>query len=146
MNVAHEGAKKYLINLKNNAPLEFEKSKYFDPEKKVFKVKSVEVDPKFVSYAYGLFNNKNCGICNPEKAPFGNHSRKFNLLKSKSNLSSLLSKNKDHGLDFHLRTLTGIDKSVVNEVAIILEELKLVRIISFENPRTGKQVKSIELI
>ena len=146
MNVAREGAKKYLIKLKNNAPLEFEKSKYFDPEKKVFKVKSVEVDPKFVSYAYGLFNNKNCGICNPEKAPFGNHSRKFNLLKSKSNLSSLLSKNKDHGLDFHLRTLTGIDKSVVNEVAIILEELKLVRIISFENPRTGKQVKSIELI
>ncbi|MDN5095384.1 DNA cytosine methyltransferase [Aliarcobacter butzleri] len=121
-------------------------SKYFDTNKSVFHVNNLEISLEAVTYAYNLLITKKCPICNDQIEPFGNHNGSINLLISKSNIDSLIAKEKDNGLDFHLRILTGEDKRIANEVAMILQDLEIATITTAQNPRTGKNVKSLTLL
>lgn len=143
---AKQGRSIFLSNLKQANFDLYKESQFYDSCTEHFSVKGVDVDLKTVFYAHQLLIAENCPICNPNKNPKGNHVGQMNLLISKSDLKSLLVKQKDHGLDFHLRILTESNHKVTNAVALILEDIGLVSILSIPNPRTGKKVKSISLL
>jgi len=119
------------------------KSKFFDKERNLFFVDKTEVPIEKLEVAYDLLTKNDCNICNFHKPPYGNHVGSMSLLISKSDVQSFVSNGNDNGLDFHLRVITKDDKRFANEVALILEDLGLFDILSVQNPRTGKMVKSI---
>jgi len=143
---ARQGRLLFLSNLQRLEIDGYHDSKFYDFDRKIFRVNNVDVELESVVYAYQLLRTENCPICNPNDMPRGNHFKLMNLLISKSDLKSLLSKGRDNGLDFHLRILTESDRRIANEVALILEDLGMVNIVTAQNPRTGKKVKSVSLI
>ena len=123
-----------------------EKSEFYNTKENCFIVNKLNIPVHYVVLAYNLLKTSKCTICDNFSPPHGDHSDGMSLLISKSNIQSLVSKKRDNGLDFHLRVLTGNDTRTANEVAIILESMGVARVISAQNPRTGKMVKSIKLI
>ena len=144
INIAREGVQRFECDISDIREL-LKKSKYYNSSENAIAVDGLSIGLRFIEQTIAVLKQSECPICNKLIAPFGNHTNGICLLKSKSDLNSLLVKKKDNGLDFHLRMLTGEDVSMVNEVAEVMEKLDLITIVKLQNPRTGKMVKAIRL-
>ena len=85
----------------------------------------------------------NCTLCDPSHAPFGSHNGQIAFLISKEDFDTLASKHKDHGLDYHLRALSGIQHQCAHFIGRILEDLGLGKVSEVINPRTGRLVQGL---
>lgn len=88
---------------------------------------------------------KDCPVCSTDLAPNANHSHEMPLLISKDDTQSLVKNDNDHGLDYHLRCLLGLDHQVAVTVAdkMIAEDLAVD--VTVINPRTGRRVRGLKL-
>jgi len=92
-----------------------------------------------------VMNLDKCPVCSADLAPNGKHSGAMPLLISKDDIQSLVQNENDHGLDYHLRVLLGIENHLAVAVAEKLIEEGLAADVMTINPRTGRRVRGIEL-
>ena len=86
-----------------------------------------------------------CDICKRESPPFGVHGGSIQLLISKEDLVSLVRKERDHGLDYHLRKSFNCEMHLADSVAAILTAMGLGTVSLLPNPRTGKPGRAITI-
>ncbi len=65
---------------------------------------------------------------------------------SKDGTETLVTNDKDHGLDFHLRALLEINHQVAHIVGDELDRLGLAKIVDVVNERTGRTVRGIHSV
>jgi DNA (cytosine-5)-methyltransferase 1 len=110
-----------------------------------FKKASFTIPSAALPLALCLATAKQCPVCSPDSAPYGCHSGDFLYLISKEDCESLRVNEQDHGLDYHLRTLLGIDHQVAHLVGERLAELGRVDEVQILNERTGRKVRGFEV-
>lgn len=92
-----------------------------------------------------LFSTEgNCPICDPNISPKGIHAGEMPFLITKECFSSLVDNDKDHGLDYHLKSF-DLDASHEDTqiVADIIEQLGFGKISTIKNIRTGRDVRGL---
>lgn len=106
-----------------------------------FRKASFTIPSATLPLALALATNGACPVCSRDAAPYGKHEGSFIYLISKEDTDSLRLNEQDHGLDYHLRTMLGINHQVAHLVGDRLVELGLVEEAQILNERTGRQVR-----
>ena len=88
---------------------------------------------------------ENCPVCSKHLPPHAEHGGSMPCLISKDDISTLISNENDHGLDYHLRVAFGVEHQIGHAVGELLSMLDLVELRLSENVRTGRKVRSLAL-
>jgi len=111
--------------------------------KDIIKHNGIDVPIELISAAIAFIKSDNCPVCSRDMPPFTQHKGTMHFLISKDDISTLRSNKHDHGLDYHLRSVFGINHQVGHAVGELLENLGIADIHSLENVRTGRKVRSV---
>ena len=111
-----------------------------------FKEQGFSIPASALALALLCATEKRCTVCSPSLAPFGSHLGEMAFLISKDGIESLQENGQDHGLDYHLRVLLGIDHQIGHLVAERLAHLGLVELVDVSNPRTGRRVRGMRVL
>lgn len=102
--------------------------------------------PLFYLAAAILFSTEDdCPVCREDLPPHREHRGEMPFLISKDDIASLQSNEKDHGLDYHLRSLDGCPHQVGHFVGEILEKIGCAETVTVKNPRTGRNVRGLRV-
>lgn len=84
-----------------------------------------------------------CPVCRRDSPPHGEHQREIPYLISKDGTETLVTRGKDHGLDYHLRAMLGIDHQCGHFVGEAIAEAGLGKDVMMVNLRTGRRVRGV---
>jgi DNA (cytosine-5)-methyltransferase 1 len=110
-------------------------------ELKKFESKSIPIEA--IPLAVLIATEKKCSICSGAHLPNGVHTNAIPFLIGKEDTASLLVTENDHGLDYHLRLLLGVEHQIGHFVGSVLEDLGYGQVGMVINPRTGRMVRGI---
>ncbi|MBY0232549.1 MAG: DNA cytosine methyltransferase [Gemmataceae bacterium] len=88
---------------------------------------------------------RECPLCDPAREPYGRHHGSIPFLISKDGIDTLLVRGKDHGLDYHLRAVSGLTHECAHIVGRIVERSGLGFVEDVVNPRTGRKVTGLRV-
>lgn len=97
-----------------------------------------------VGLALLLSTEPDCPICRGDLPPRAQHGGTMAYLISKEDIASLPLRNKDHGLDYHLREVLGISHQCGHFVGESLASMGLANDTVVVNVRTGRKVRGID--
>ena len=110
------------------------------------KLEGFEVPFACIPVALAVASFNECPFCRHDLAPHRVHAGSIPFLISKESTDSLPSREKDHGLDYHLRMLLGIDHQCAHLIGDLIAELRLGSVAMIVNPRTGRKVRGLEQV
>ncbi len=90
-----------------------------------------------------IASEHDCSVCSPDAQPFGRHGNSICFLISKDDVQSLRQNGQDHGLDYHLRAIFGVDHQVAHLVGELLDRIGLAEVVELVNERTGRKVRGL---
>lgn len=108
-------------------------------------VEGFEIPIEAIVVAIILATENNCDICRCDLQPKGRHEGEMPFLISKEDASSLIMNENDHGLDYHLRSVLGINHQVAHFVGEVIEQLGLGKVVEMKNARTGRTVRGLHV-
>ncbi|MEI7776769.1 MAG: DNA cytosine methyltransferase, partial [Verrucomicrobiota bacterium] len=98
-------------------------------ENELIKWKGASMPAGVMSLSLLLIADDACAVCRRDLPPYGKHSGSMQLLISKEDLQSLVRKDRDHGLDYHLRSVFEGEAHLAHVVADVLAELGVCEIV-----------------
>ena len=112
----------------------------------LFRLKGFEIPSATLPLALILANAKLCPVCSQDYEPKARHHGEMCFLISKEGNDSLIENEQDHGLDYHLRAVMGLERQVGHFVGERLAELGFVELVALQNPRTGRSVRGMRVL
>jgi DNA (cytosine-5)-methyltransferase 1 len=120
--------------------------KWLGNDENTFTWQGLVVPVELLPAALIVASASECPICSPDAPPFGKHEGQICFLISKDDLHSLRENGQDHGLDYHLRAVFGVEHQVGHVVGDALERLGLVKTVELINERTGRRVRGMKVL
>ncbi len=105
--------------------------------------KNLQIPFYYFPLALIISTNPECKICDKHSPPYANHNGFMPFLISKDEFESLSIKQKDNGLDYHLRYFDRRPYQCAHYVGEILEKAGFAKLLNDKNPRTGRFVRGM---